>query len=248
MPNELTRQTTTARIALARTGDTLAVREHLRFQLDHAMARDAVHTPLDVALLERGLHERGIPSLHVRSAARDRSEYLRRPDLGRQLDAASANTLRELASQQTSAPQLAVILADGLSALAVERHALPLLDALRQSLDPWPSTLGPVVLATQARVALGDAIGEALNARMTVMLLGERPGLSSPDSLGAYLTWNPRPGRADSERNCISNIRAEGLSYDHAAARIAWYLREAEQMQATGIALKDPDDGQLRLR
>lgn len=231
---------TTARIALARTGDTLAVREHLRFQLDHAMARDAVHAPLDVALLERGLRERGIASLTVHSAARDRSEYLRRPDLGRKLSADSQARLEMVAAGQATAPGLAIILADGLSALAVERHALPLLDALH-TLDAGLLAHSPVVLATQARVALGDAIGAAFHARMTVLLLGERPGLSSPDSLGAYLTWEPRPGRTDSERNCISNIRAEGLSYATAAARIAYYVSEARRLEATGIALKDPE-------
>jgi len=241
MPSSLNRQplTTTARIALGRTGDAVPLAEHLRFQLDHAMARDAVHAALDVPMLERGLHERRLRSITVRSAARDRSEYLRRPDLGRKLSADSQEALRELSSQQASPPQLAIILADGLSALAVERHALPLLDTLRLlNPEPWP--LAPILLATNARVALGDAIGEALNARITVMLLGERPGLSSPDSLGAYLTWNPRPGRADSERNCISNIRPEGLSYPEAAVRIAYYLRQAQRLETTGIALKDP--------
>ncbi|SEG62278.1 Ethanolamine ammonia-lyase light chain [Bryocella elongata] len=249
MPSSLNRQppTTTARIALGRTGDAVPVAEHLRFQLDHALARDAVHATLDVPMLERGLRERGIPAITVHSAARDRSEYLRRPDLGRRLathpgapSLDSETWVRSMPAGSHESPTLAIILADGLSALAVERHALPLLDALASRI-PNPSPRIPVVIATNARVALGDAIGEALGARITVMLIGERPGLSSPDSLGAYLTWNPRPGRADSERNCISNIRAEGLSYAEAAARIAHYLREAQRLHATGIALKDPD-------
>lgn len=236
-----------ARIALARTGDTLAVREHLRFQFDHALARDAVHAALDTAMLERGLHDRGLPSLTVHSAARSRAEYLRRPDLGRRLSLASETALKHHltersfeASTPQTAPPLAIVLADGLSALAVERHALPLLDAL-ESLVPNPCSLIPVSLATHARVALGDAIGHVLGARLVLVLIGERPGLSSPDSLGAYLTWDPKPGRVDSERNCISNIRAEGLSYAEAAARIAHYLAEAERLQTTGIALKDPE-------
>ena len=264
---------TTARLSLhlreqANSAPAISTHEHLRFQLDHALARDAVHAALDVLLLERGLHARGLTPLTLRSAARDRKEYLRRPDLGRTLSPAS---IEALATHQNSvilsgAPELVegaqskdpegvcpsntdqpispedtpilFILADGLSAFALERHALPLLDAALP-LIPNPCALIP--LAQNARVALADHIGQLLSAQLTVLFIGERPGLSSPDSLGVYLTWHPRPGRTDAERNCISNIRgSEGLSYAEAAHRIAHYIAEAQRLQTTGIALKDP--------
>jgi len=230
---------TPARISLGLTGAAIPTHEQLRFQLDHAQARDAVHTELDVSLLLRGLAERNLPAIALRSAAHDRRDYLRRPDLGRRLSEASREHL-----QIASSSEIVFLLADGLSALAVERHALPLLDATLPLLDAdWVST---ILIATQARVALGDEIGERLGAKLMVTLIGERPGLSSPDSLGVYITWNPQPGRTDAERNCISNVRAEGLSYADAAHRIAFYLREAKRIEATGIALKGPEPAPLR--
>jgi len=225
---------TPARISLGLTGAAIPTREQLRFQFDHALARDAVHTELDVSLLLRGLAERNLPAITLRSAAPDRRAYLRRPDLGRHLSDASLEQLQEAPSSE-----IVFLLADGLSALAVERHALPLLDATLPLLEP--NLVPTILIATQARVALGDEIGERVGAKLVVLLIGERPGLSSPDSLGAYITWNPRSGRTDAERNCISNIRAEGLSYTDAAHRIAFYLREAKRIEATGIALKDPE-------
>jgi ethanolamine ammonia-lyase small subunit len=253
---------TTARLSLGNSSAAIPTHEQLRFQLDHALARDAVHAALDVPLLERGLHARGLTPLTLRSAARNRAEYLRRPDLGRTLSPASIGALQksvilsgarsakskdpETASSAHAvqalstedSPRIIFILADGLSALALERHALPLLDATLRLLDPKPYTLTPVV--QNARVALADHIGHLLSAQLTVLFIGERPGLSSPDSLGVYLTWQPRPGRTDAERNCISNIRAEGLSYAEAAHRIAHYIAEARRLHTTGIALKDP--------
>jgi ethanolamine ammonia-lyase small subunit len=228
---------TTARLSLGRTGTTVATSEHLHFQLDHALARDAVHTPLDTALLERGLRERGLMPLLLRSNAADRKTYLRRPDLGRTLHPDSVERLRQ---QNATPANVLLVLADGLSALALEGHALPLLDATLPLLEPGTLNLAPVV--QNARVALGDQVGALLGAQITVLLIGERPGLSSPDSLGCYITWNPQPGiTTDAERNCISNIRgAEGLSYAEAAHRIAHYLREAQRLNTTGIALKDP--------
>jgi ethanolamine ammonia-lyase small subunit len=170
----------------------------------------------------------------LESAARDRAEYLRRPDLGRRLSAGS----RTLLEQAQSKPgRLVIVIADGLSAIAAERHAVPVLDALLPLLEEWQ--IGPVVIAEQARVAIGDEIGERLHASVTLLFIGERPGLSSPDSLGAYLTWAPRVGRSDAERNCISNIRPEGLSYSLAARKIAGYLSEARRRQLTGVALKE---------
>jgi ethanolamine ammonia-lyase small subunit len=250
---------TTARLSLGNPSPTVSTADHLRFQLDHALARDAVHTQLDTALLLRGLHDRNLQSLLLQTNAPDRRTYLRRPDLGRTLHPTSIQAIKAAAPSvdpdgrdaSLSGANILFILADGLSALALERHALPLLDATlplipnpvgvpsdRSSSVGWCSLI-PVL--TNARVAIGDQIGHLLNAQLTVLLIGERPGLSSPDSLGVYLTWNPRPGRTDAERNCISNIRGDqGLSYTEAAHRIAHYLAEARRLHTTGIALKDP--------
>jgi ethanolamine ammonia-lyase small subunit len=250
---------TPARVSLGRTGVSITTRHALEFSLAHAQARDAVHSALAVPSLLAALRERNLPAIHVRSAARDRTEYLRRPDLGRTLAPASATLLagqpatRNLPGVPSKLrlggipepPTLAIILADGLSALATERHALPVLDALLKLLkigEPdatWQLT--SIVVAEQARVALGDEIGLALHAGVTVILIGERPGLSSPDSLGAYITWAPRAGRTDAERNCVSNIRAEGLDYAAAAAKIAWYVSEGRRLGLTGVALRESD-------
>jgi len=230
-----------ARVSLGITGAAIPVREHLRFQLDHALARDAVHASLDVPALERGLHSRGLSCLTLQSSAAStdssgrRDVYLRRPDLGRILHPASRTLLESLA---TPPSDIVFVLADGLSSHAIERHALALLDATLPLLPPKLST--PIVIATQARVALGDEIGQLLHARLVVVLIGERPGLSSHDSLGVYITWDPRHGRNDAERNCISNIHAEGLSYEAAAQRIAYFAKEAHRLQLTGVRLKDP--------
>ena len=229
------REHTAARVALGRSGASLPTREVLRFDAAHALARDAVHLPLDtVALCER-LTAAGWPVHRVHSAATDRAAYLLRPDLGRRLDEASAAGLADL---QGPAPDIAFVVGDGLSSLAVSRHAAPLLDAVR-TLAPASWRLGPVVVAEQARVALGDPVGERLKAQLVAVLIGERPGLSSPDSLGVYLTWQPRTGRTDAERNCISNVRPEGLSYAEAARRLVWLCGEALRLGLTGVGLKD---------
>jgi len=234
---------TSARISLGLSGSAIPTREHLRFQLDHALARDAVHAQLDVPQILGGLQHRGLKTLTVSSAAReahgklDRGAYLRQPDLGRTLSPDSRALLEQHTTASSIAPQLVFILADGLSALAIERHALPVLDALLPNLNT--SDHGPVVIAGAARVGLGDEIGQILQAGLAVVLIGERPGLSSPDSLGVYITWQPRVGRTDAERNCISNIRTEGLSYSTAADRILFYIREAHRLQTTGVALKE---------
>ncbi len=230
---------TTARLSLGATGPVIPLREQLRFQLDHALARDAVHTGLDTGLLLRGLRERGLDPVLLRSNAADRATYLRRPDLGRTMHADSVHALQRIADG--SGTQALFVLADGLSALALERHALPLLDTVASLLEPGTLNQRPLPIVTNARVAIADEIGHLLGAAVTVLLIGERPGLSSPDSLGCYITWNPQPGRTDAERNCISNIRGdEGLSYTEAAHRIAHYIAEAQRLQTTGIALKDP--------
>jgi ethanolamine ammonia-lyase small subunit len=232
---------TPARVALDRTGASITTRHALKFSLAHAQARDAVHTALAIPSLLHALQQRNLTAISVRSAAANRTEYLRRPDLGRTLAATSAAQLAGQPGTDNLQPAtLTIILADGLSALAIERHALPLLDALLPLLDDtWQLT--PIIIAEQARVALGDQIGEALHADATIMLIGERPGLSSPDSLGAYVTWSPRPGRTDAERNCISNIRTEGLDYASAARKIAWYITEARHLGLTGVALRESD-------
>lgn len=226
---------TPARIALGRVGASQPTGALLAFSLAHAQARDAVHEPLAVADVAAGLAAAGFAALHAHSRAADRAQYLRRPDLGRRLDEASVARLRGAAP--SPAPDLVFVVADGLSALAVARHAVPMLEAARARLPGW--SIGPVVVAEQARVALGDEAGELLGARAVALLVGERPGLSSPDSLGIYLTWAPRVGRSDAERNCISNIRPEGLSYERAAATLAGLLEGARRLGATGVSLKD---------
>ena len=238
------RAMTPARVGLARTGASLETRDLLDFQRCHAQARDAVHSRLEAAALARILAEiSGAEVLRLHSAAPDRATYLQRPDLGRKLDEAGrALLVRRAALDAPANPQspqfrLSLIVADGLSALAVERHAAPLIKELLPRLDGW--LLAPLCVVEQGRVAIGDEIGQALGAQISVVLIGERPGLSSPDSLGAYITWAPRAGRTDAERNCISNIRAEGLSYSQAAGQLVYYLTEARNRQLTGVALKE---------
>ncbi len=233
---------TAARIALGRSGASLPTAELLRFDLAHAQARDAVHLPFDVEPLRDDLTAHGFDTITLESAAADRTEYLQRPDLGRRLSPRSAALLDSLVDPAAEPCDVLCVIGDGLSALAVHRHAAALLIELRPRLEAQGQRLGPVVLARQARVALGDPIGAALKARSVVVLIGERPGLSSPDSLGAYLTWAPRPGRSDAQRNCVSNIRPEGLAMPDAAHKIAWLLAAAKRLGATGIALKDESD------
>lgn len=228
------RRFTEARVGLGRVGDALPTAAHLDFQEAHARARDAVHSALDVAALETTLAPLGRPVLRVRSAAPDRRTYLLRPDLGRRLR-------EEDRARLPPAPgTVAFVVADGLCALGVQRHAPAVLAALLPALRGSPLAPGPVVIAEQARVALGDAIGETLGAQAIAVLIGERPGLSATDSLGVYLTWAPRRGRTDAERNCISNIRPPaGLSYAAAAAKLLWLLEAARRLGATGVVLKD---------
>lgn len=240
------RRHTAARIALGRAGVSLPTAAWLGFSVAHAMARDAVHETLDVPTLVQALQAHDFDALVLESAAPDRATYLRRPDLGRRLSDRSRALLHGLQACETAAPaDVAVVLADGLSARATQAHALPLLLALRPQLEAQGQRLGPVVVATQARVALGDEVGAGLQARAVLLLVGERPGLSSPDSLGAYLTWAPRAGCSDAQRNCVSNIRPEGLAIGAAAFKIAWLLAAARQLGATGVALKDRSDEPL---
>ena len=217
---------TPARVALGLTGHSLPTAELLRFQLDHARARDAVHKPLDPASLD-------IPHLVLKSAVPDRATYLRRPDLGRRLSEASRGLLVR------ADYDAAIVIADGLSAPAVHHHAAPLLEVLMPRLSEEQWRLAPLTVVLQGRVAVGDEIGALLGARQVVVLIGERPGLSSPDSLGIYLTWDPRPGRTDAERNCISNVRTEGISYAIAAYRLHFLMREARIRKLSGVGLKE---------
>ncbi|HEX8978373.1 MAG TPA: ethanolamine ammonia-lyase subunit EutC [Parasulfuritortus sp.] len=235
------RSFTRARIALGRAGDSLPTDEILGFGYAHALARDAVHRPLDLAALADELKQSGFDTLNVRSAAPDRSAYLLRPDLGRELAPDSADTLR---TQPEKGWDLVAVVGDGLSSLAVGRHARPLLERIRAAL-PQAWRFGPVVLASQARVALGDPVGELLQAKMVAVLIGERPGLTSPDSLGLYLTHAPKTGCQDSARNCISNIRPEGLGYDDAARKTVWLAKEGMRLGLTGVGLKDRSDQEL---
>lgn len=258
-PWQALRAHTPARIALGRSGASLPTHAWLGFAAAHALARDAVHVALDVAALRTALAAEGwplLPTLHSR--APDRASYLRRPDWGRRLDAASVACLQQAqqapqadltqaalmqGATEGQGPDLAIVLGDGLSAVAVMRHAVPLLAALRSALAAGPGrplpTLAPLAIACQARVALADEVGALLGARLVLMLLGERPGLSSPDSLGAYLTHAPAIGCSDAQRNCVSNIRPEGLANGAAAQRIAWLVHEALRRRLTGIGLKD---------
>ncbi|WP_298166236.1 ethanolamine ammonia-lyase subunit EutC [Novosphingobium sp.] len=226
------RRTTPARIALGRVGHALPLGEVLDFQLAHARARDAVHAALDPAALTAALAP--LPVLEVESDAPDRATYLRRPDLGRRLSARSAAVLADAGGDC----DVVFVIGDGLSATGVQAGAAQLVRACLAGLDNL--RIGPVVIAQAARVALGDPIGEALGARVCVMIIGERPGLSVHDSLGIYMTYAPQTGRTDAERNCISNIHgAGGLSPQEAARTLGWLLREALRRELSGVALKD---------
>ena len=230
-PWQALRRRTAARIGLGRIGASLPTAELLRFGLAHAQARDAVHGALDADALGAELQAHGYAVLQAKSMAPDRETYLLRPDLGRRIDGDSRTLL-----EQAPRADVALVIADGLSAQAAQRHAAPVALLLRDLLGGWPA---PVVIAQQGRVALGDDIGAALGARLAIVMLGERPGLSSPDSLGLYLTWKPRRGLTDAARNCISNVRPQGLAYDTAAQRLLWLLDAASTRQLSGVNLKD---------
>ena len=233
------RRLTPARIALGRTGTSMPTGAQLDFQFAHAQARDAVHLPFDHAGLGAQLAERGRESVLLHSAATDRNSYLQRPDLGRKLSDESAQTLRAFAQAHPGGVDLAIVVADGLSALAVHRHTMPFLERMEEQITAEGWSVSPVILVEQGRVAVADEIGERLGAKMVVILIGERPGLSSPDSLGLYFTYNPKVGLTDAYRNCISNVRLEGLSYGMAAHRLLYLMREACRRQLSGVNLKD---------
>ncbi|BCO27000.1 ethanolamine ammonia-lyase light chain [Rhodoferax lithotrophicus] len=246
------RQFTDARIALGRAGVSLPTQAHLDFQLAHAQARDAVHLALDAATLaqtlDAALPNPAAPCLTLHSAAADRSVYLQRPDLGRKLDEASRERLNALPRPASASPSerpydLALVVVDGLSALAIEQNVAPFLTQLQERIAPEHWSIAPICIVEQGRVAIGDEVAELLGAKAVVVLIGERPGLSSPDSMGLYLTWMPRVGLTDVSRNCISNVRPAGLRYEDAAYKLHYLLAQAQQRQLSGVELKDETGG-----
>jgi len=241
-PWQALRRFTRARIALGRAGTSLPTAPHLEFQLAHARARDAVHHPLAIEPLRMALAQRGREVIVLRSAAGDRLVYLQRPDRGRRLDPESRSSLEERAGRSKEGFDAAFVVADGLSAFAIEANALPFVDAMLAKLDLERWRIAPVVIVEQGRVAVGDEVGEILGAGMVAILIGERPGLSSPDSMGIYLTYNPRIGTTDAQRNCISNIRREGMSCELAAHKLNYLMTEARRRRLTGVGLKDESE------
>lgn len=238
-PWDQLRRFTAARIALGRAGVSMPTAPQLAFQLAHARARDAVHMPLDADTLASALTAAlQLPAIVVHSAAADRATYLRRPDLGRMLDRAARAALATLAPP--AAPyDIGFVIADGLSALAVEQHALPF---LRSWLAAASMSVAPLVIVRQGRVAVGDDVAQLLGVPLVVVMIGERPGLSSPDSMGLYLTWQPQVGLTDERRNCISNVRPAGLDVDAAARKLHYLVAEARRRGLSGVALKDDSD------
>lgn len=235
------RTLTAARIGLSRSGASLATQPLLEFQLAHARARDAVHAPLDDEKLAAELAPLGLPVLRLASAVTDKQSYLMRPDLGRQLAADAAGVLAPHAGQY----DVAFVVSDGLSALATQNHAAPLLAEAVPALTKRDWRIAPLVIVRHGRVAIGDAIAAALGATCAVVLIGERPGLSAPDSMGAYLTWRPSPQTTDADRNCISNIRPQGIGYADAGFKLTHLLAAMRERQVSGVGLKDLSDRQL---
>lgn len=228
------RALTKARIGIGRTGSSMTTREMLAFRTDHALASDAVWANLDVPKLKAEVEALGQEVLVLDSQATDRPTYVQRPDLGRQLSEASQELLRALPKQ---AYELNIILTDGLSALAVQQSAVPLLNHLLPLLKNYH--LAPITIARQGRVAISDPIGDLLGSQLSIILIGERPGLTSPYSMGAYLTYAPRSGNTDERRNCISNIRCEGLPHELAARKLSFLIGESLRRKLSGVQLKD---------
>ncbi|GAB6068950.1 ethanolamine ammonia-lyase subunit EutC [Thiomicrorhabdus hydrogeniphila] len=246
-PWQKLREYTDARIGLGRAGVSLPTHELLAFQFAHAQAKDAVHMPLSVVSLKEQLkvlqNTQPLPIYVLHSQATDRFRYLQRPDLGRRLDDASQQKLNSLSSDTHKEYDLAIVMVDGLSSKAVQQNAVPFIDTLLNHCASDPAlnelSLAPLTIVEQGRVAVGDEIGALLNAKIVLVLIGERPGLSSPDSLGLYLTWNPKVGRNDAERNCISNIRPAGLSFKEASQKALYLIKESYRLKLTGVNLKD---------
>jgi len=232
---KLLKQFTDARIGIGRTGTSIPIKESLEFKLAHAHARDAVYSALDTDEMASRLRVFNLPATELRSKAADRGQYLQRPDLGRQLDHASIENLES----QISGYDVVICIADGLSALAIHENAIDLLQQLIPRILQANLSMAPLCLVQQGRVAIADDIGAALKAKLSVILIGERPGLSAADSMGVYLTYAPKRGLTDDSRNCISNIRVGGLDMDRAAAKIFYLIQEAFRRSLSGVMLKD---------
>ena len=229
---------TNARIALGKTGVSIPLRESLQLRLAHAHAKDAVYSQLNVAELQAELSSTGLPTHHVQSRAEDRDTYLQRPDLGRLLNDSSSEKLRQI---DTPSADISIIIADGLSATAIHKNAGSVVCLLVEKARQSGYSLAPMVVVEQGRVAITDAIGGLLKPRLAIILIGERPGLSAFDSMGAYITYAPQPGLTDERRNCISNIREQGLSHALAVDKIMYLINSAFRLQITGVTLKDLD-------
>ena len=244
-PWALLKDYTDARIGLGRSGVSIPTSHSLAFQLAHAQAQDAVHLPLDVEniveqLLVNDINKE-ISHILLHSQAINRTTYLQRPDLGRRLDKNSSEILKKIKANDNAFYDLSIIIVDGLSSLAIKENAInfikKLMTALKEDKQKW--NLSPFSIVQQGRVAVGDEVGELLKTKISIVLIGERPGLSSPDSLGLYLTWNPKVGLSDASRNCISNIRSEGLSYEEAVKKTMYLLKESRRLELSGVNLKD---------
>lgn len=233
---------TDARIGLGHTGGSLTTKHHLAFQFAHAQAQDAVWRKLDWQAIEQQLTDLSLDFMRIQSKAGNRDEYLQRPDFGRQLSEDSKTTLLALNARF----DVAIVVADGLSSTAIEQNAIAFIKQLIPSLESQQLSIGPIVLAEQARVALGDPIAEVLQAKHLIVLVGERPGLSSPNSLGLYYTFNAQSGHTDAQRNCISNVREGGQSTEQAVNRLMWLLNEADKRQLSGVQLKDDSQGEMQ--
>lgn len=233
------RRYTDARIAQGRTGVSLPTEALLAFQMDHASARDAVHIALQTEPLMAALQAEGYSSLVLQSQANDRSEYLQRPDLGRRLNEQSLATLQMYRQEYPEKVQVSLVIADGLSSMAVQSHAVALATAVLNRLKSRGLSMGPVSIVTQGRVAVGDEVAEQLGAQLLILLVGERPGLSSPDSLGIYYTYQPEVGLTDARRNCLSNVRPAGMSIAAASDKLLWLIDESMRLGCSGVALKD---------
>lgn len=234
-PGSFLKAFTAARIAIGHTGSSIPIKASLEFRLAHAHARDAVYSAMDVDMLADRLAQFYLPVLSLHSQAENRASYLQRPDLGRLLDQSSSDNVEN----QVSGAAVVIVIADGLSALAIHENSVSLLALLIPKLQAADLQLAPICLVQQGRVAIGDVVGKGLNAGLSLVLIGERPGLSAADSMGAYLTYHPEPGLTDDSRNCVSNIRAGGLPADVAAAKIFYLIQEAFKRKLTGVLLKD---------
>lgn len=245
-PWALLREYTDARIGLGRSGVSIPTSHSLEFQLAHAQAQDAVHLPLDVEYVVEQLNNNNLNTetylpILLHSQAINRTVYLQRPDLGRKLNGDSAETLKKINLNKDEPFDLSIVIVDGLSSLAIKENAVNFIERLLSELtnDNQKWKIAPFTIVQQGRVAVGDEVGELLKAKISLVLIGERPGLSSPDSLGLYLTWNPKVGLTDASRNCISNVRSEGLSYEEAVKKTMYLLKESRRLELSGVNLKD---------